>query len=177
MRAHLQRRVPSGFHRDRLADPVLTTSSLRSAGSAAGLRRKTRSESGQSIVEFALVVPLILVLVLVLVDFGKAMNYWLDLTRVANEGARLAVVSPSLPTESSIRARLLSNELRNGGTASVVDQADVDISGGCAVGDPVTVVLTSEYHWFDVPSWIPITGGGLVTIRGRATMRREQACP
>jgi Flp pilus assembly protein TadG len=121
-----------------------------------------------------MVVPLLCAIVLILVDFGKAMNYWLDLTRVANEGARLAAVNSPV-TEDSIRARLLSNELRNGGSGSVVAAADVDISvGGCEVGDPVTVEVSSDYHWVSFPDWIPIDGGGIFKIKGKATMRLEQ---
>jgi hypothetical protein len=124
-----------------------------------------RGESGQGIVEFALVVPFICVLVLVLVDFGKAMNYWLDLNRVANEVARVEAVNSPV-TESSIRGRLLSTELR--GDACV----NVAFPDGRDVGDRVDVELTSDYHWFDVPGWIPL--GGILTIKGRATMRLEQ---
>src|SRR4051812_34141815 len=56
---------------------------------AHGLRR----ESGQSVVEFGMVVPLLCALVLVFVDFGKSMNYWIDLTHVANQIARQAAVN------------------------------------------------------------------------------------
>jgi Flp pilus assembly protein TadG len=136
--------------------------------------RRVRDESGQSVVEFAMVVPLICAIVLILVDFGKAMNYWLDLNRVANEGARLAAVNSPV-TADTIRARLLSNELRNGGSDSVVAPADVAISvGGCNIGDPVTVELTSDYHWVSFPDWMPLGGGGILKIKGKATMRLEQ---
>lgn len=146
----------------------------RPSAAASPSRRNLRHESGQSVVEFAMVVPLICAIVLILVDFGKAMNYWLDLTRVANEGARLAAVNSPV-TADSIRARLLSNELRNGGSDSVVAPADVDISvGGCNVGDPVTVEVSSDYHWVSFPDWIPISGGGILKIKGKATMRLEQ---
>ena len=40
----------------------------------------TDDESGQALVEFALVLPLLLLLVLGMVDFGKAYNYWNDVT-------------------------------------------------------------------------------------------------
>lgn len=40
-----------------------------------------------------MVVPILCVLVLVLVDFGKGMNYWLDLNHVASDGARKAAVN------------------------------------------------------------------------------------
>jgi Flp pilus assembly protein TadG len=133
-----------------------------------------RDESGQSVVEFAMVVPLICAIVLILVDFGKAMNYWLDLTQVANEGARIAAVNGPV-TPDSIRARLKTVELRNGGGTSITAPTDVAICYTSAqVGEPVTVQLTSSYHWVSFPSWMPIVGGGLMTIKARATMRLEQ---
>jgi Flp pilus assembly protein TadG len=146
----------------------------RASAAASPPPRRVRDESGQSVVEFALIVPLVCAIVLILVDFGKAMNYWLDLQQVANEGARLAAVNSPV-TEDSIRARLKSNELRNGGSDSVVAPADVAISvGGCAIGDPVTVAITSDYHWVSFPDWMPLAGGGILTIKGKATMRLEQ---
>src|SRR5262245_33197214 len=152
----------------------MSTTDARTSAAACPSRRNLRRESGQSVVEFAMVVPLLCAFVLLLVDFGKAMNYWLDLTRGANEGARLAAVNSPV-TADTIRARLLSNELRNGGSDSVVAPADVDISvGGCNVGDPVTVEVSSDYHWVSFPDWIPIGDRGILKIQGKATMRLEQ---
>ena len=75
-------------------------------------------ESGQAVVEFAMVVPILCVLVLVLVDFGKGMNYWLDLNHVASEGARKAC--QQIPTAGEYQTYLLdrleTTELRAGGT-------------------------------------------------------------
>jgi Flp pilus assembly protein TadG len=133
-----------------------------------------KRESGQSVVEFALVVPLICVIVLILVDFGKAMSYWLDVTQVANEGARLAAVNGPV-TPDVIRARLKTTELRTGGGDSIASPADVAICYGAGqVGDPVTVTVSTGYHWVSFPSWVPIAGGGIMNIRGKATMRLEQ---
>ena len=64
----------------------------RSSGTPAVIS-KVRGESGQSAVEFALVVPILCVIVLAMVDFGKAMNYWLDLNHVASETVRKAAVN------------------------------------------------------------------------------------
>src|SRR5438067_9074985 len=55
--------------------------------------RRCRDERGVAVTEFALVLPLLLLLILGMIDFGKAINYWLDNTHLANEGARLAVVN------------------------------------------------------------------------------------
>ena len=45
-------------------------------------------ERGVALVEFALVLPLLLVLLLGMIDVGKAVNYWNDETHLANEAAR-----------------------------------------------------------------------------------------
>jgi Flp pilus assembly pilin Flp len=140
-----------------------------------GLRRLWRREDGQAVVEFAIVVPLIAAVVLILVDFGKAMNYWLDLTQVANEGARLAAVD-RLESADELTLRLKTSELQSGGTESMPAPAtpQVCVIGSGEVGDPVKVEMTSDYHWVSFPGWIPVVGGGVWKIKGSATMRLEQ---
>ena len=120
-----------------------------------------------------MVVPLLCMLVLVLVDFGKAMNYWLDLNHVAAEGARKAAVN-RFPTageyQTYIRARLETTELKNGGTASIPAGATIAIClpEGGDVGDPVTVQVAVDYDW------IPFISSDTFSVRGTATMRLEQ---
>jgi Flp pilus assembly pilin Flp len=161
----------------------LSPSAVLARGDAAGpidrrrrrLRRLWRREDGQAVVEFAIVVPLIAAIVLILVDFGKAMSYWLDLTQVANEGARLAAVD-RLGSAGELNARLKTRELQSGGTESLPDAAspEVCVIGSGQVGDAVKVEITSNYHWVSFPDWIPIVGGGIWNIKGSATMRLEQ---
>src|SRR5687768_13441458 len=57
------------------------------APAAAGRER----ERGQALVEFALIAPLFLMIVVGIIQFGIGLNYWLDLNRIANQGARWAV--------------------------------------------------------------------------------------
>lgn len=145
----------------------------RASGTPASVRSRLRDESGQGVVEFGLVVPLLCVLVLVLVDFGKAMNYWLDLNHVAAEGARKAAVN-RFPTaaeyQTYIRDRLETAELQAGGTDSIPTGATIAIClpEGGDVGDPVTVQVTVDYDW------IPFIPSADFNIRGTATMRLEQ---
>jgi hypothetical protein len=144
----------------------------RSSGAPAGLSRM-RGESGQAAVEFALVVPILCVIVLAMVDFGKAMNYWLDLNHVASETARKAAVN-AYPTageyQTHARDRLETTELRMGGTNDIPTAATVSIClpEGGDVGDPVTVQLAVGYHW------VPFIGSTDWGIKGTATMRIEQ---
>jgi Flp pilus assembly protein TadG len=49
-------------------------------------------ERGAAAVEFALLLPLLLLLVFGIVDFGRALNAQITLTQAAREGARLAAL-------------------------------------------------------------------------------------
>jgi Flp pilus assembly pilin Flp len=141
--------------------------------------RRAKDEDGAALVEFALVLPLLLVLLLGMLEFGKAFNYWIDATHLANQGARWAVVNRNPGTgtlQDYIQGQANTLELRDGGTPSIPagDEAEVCISfplGSSNVGDPVQVTVTATYHW------LPFVGDRIsstaVTISGSATMRLE----
>jgi Flp pilus assembly protein TadG len=135
-------------------------------------------EAGAALVEFALVLPILLVLLLGMLDFGKAFNYWIDQTHLANEGARWAVVNknpgPGGTLQDSMRLKANTTELLNGGTASVPDPVQVCVSfpnGSSNVGDPVKVTVSVDYNW------IPFIGNGIgigtSTLSASSTMRLE----
>jgi hypothetical protein len=136
-----------------------------------------RCEAGVALVEFALVLPLLLVILFGMLDFGKAFNYWIDQTHLANEGARWAVVNknPGGGTlQEYIQQQADTPELRNGGTSSVPGPLQICISfpnGSANVGDPVHVTASSTYNW------LPLLGNRIgiaqTTITGSATMRLE----
>jgi Flp pilus assembly protein TadG len=151
-------------------------------------------EGGVALVEFALVLPLVLVLLLGMIDVGKAVNYWNDETHLANEAARFAAVDSSptknpdgTPTVNSLKAAILNQadttELKNGGTSSLPageticiwfpNKATLASPDYFQIGQPVQVVLTAQYHWLGY-----LVGKGLLptsTFRATSTMRLEQA--
>lgn len=57
------------------------------------LFNKFKSENGQSVVEFGLIIPILLVFLLAILEFGWLLNAKITLTSAAREGARTAVVS------------------------------------------------------------------------------------
>lgn len=163
------------------------------------MRRSVNSnvndDSGTALAELALVLPLLLVLVLGMIDFGKAFNEWIDETHLANEAARLAAVNykpdsgyPVCPNADPtgglgcyIQRDTTVGELRGGrkGGAYAPQQngAQVCISfpnvghPTPVVGDPVEVVVTVDYKWLNyLTSWIKTP---MTRIRGKATMRLE----
>ncbi len=71
-----------------------------SAGSRR-LLRALRENKGQALVEFALVVPLMMLIVLAAADFGVAYNYKNDQTNMAAEALRYAEVNTCAPCGGS----------------------------------------------------------------------------
>jgi Flp pilus assembly protein TadG len=64
-------------------------------------RRRDKGEGGQSLVEFAFVLPIFLLVLFAIIDFGMAFHSWIAVTSSAREGGRLAAVHPSLEAEGS----------------------------------------------------------------------------
>ena len=127
-----------------------------------------------AIVEFALVLPILMLIVVAMLDFGRALNYWADTTHLSAEGARFAAVD-RIPDGTSLQTYLRehadSGELRGDvASDSVPDPVEVCVtSEGDDVGDPVEVSVSTTYHWISLLGIDAPT-----TITGRSTMRRER---
>jgi Flp pilus assembly protein TadG len=145
-------------------------------------------------VELALAIPILLIVVFGIVDFGRAVNYWNDENHLANLGARYAAVgnlpnygacstSTTLVSYLSCEAGLDSIELENGQSGSGV-QSPGAAGGVCVnvpnnnVGQPVQVKVSAAYKWLSLPK---VLGGSFSfpssTLNGTATMRLEAPLP
>jgi Flp pilus assembly protein TadG len=160
------------------------------------LARLRRDERGTALAELALVMPVVLLVLLGMIDFGKAVNYWIDNTHLANEGARLAAVNNN-------PASTLACSSGAGATLQdyILQQAETVEQRGCAqgtqrsthstkvaicfyngstgnstatpvVGDTVEVLVTYDYDWL---RGFPFPGNPSTTITGKAAMRLEAA--
>jgi hypothetical protein len=130
-----------------------------------------RSESGQSLVEFALILPLFMLLVIGMADFGTAFNQSNTLNHVAAEGARMAAVNINPGGSTQTLQQYLAAQGPNNGTG-----VTVCIEGTGKAGDPVKVVASSTYNFFGIVSdAIGGSGAGSKSLKGRATQRSEAA--
>jgi len=157
--------------------------------------RLCRDERGTSLTEMALVLPVLLVLILGMIDFGKAVNYWIDQTHLANEGARMAMVNnnPGSGAGQNLQQYILNQtetaEQRGcqptgaQGTQRSPHCASVDICfykasdgslytsrASATVGDTVEVIVRYDYDWL---RGFPFPGNPMTTITGRSAMRLE----
>ena len=68
------------------------------------MRRFHRRGRGQALVEFALIAPLFILILLAVFDLGRGVFMYTSITNAAREGARLAIVNQDVAT---IRDRLV----------------------------------------------------------------------
>jgi Flp pilus assembly protein TadG len=128
---------------------------------------RIRNETGQAVVEFALVVPLLVALLLLIVGFARVFNEYNDLNQMAADGARFAAVG-NFPGASA----LLANADTPLSKAATI--AGPTYSGGsCTVGGTVTVTATAQAKL--IP-FLPYVNAVLPNLSGTAQMRVEQ-CP
>ena len=121
-------------------------------------KSKLRNEKGASAVEFALVLPIFIMLVFGIFQFGIAFNNWIAITHAAREGARLAVVG-----------QYDEQRVRDSAPSVAIESISVSGQDG-AVGDPVTVIVAGNVLNIN----IPFAGNWPVTLRSTAVMRLEQ---
>jgi Flp pilus assembly protein TadG len=140
-----------------------------------------QSQRGAVAVEFALIVPLFLLLLLGMFDFGKAFNYWIDGTHLSHEGVRFAAVGknpgPGATLAESIKQRADTDELVNGGDSVSGTRVCVRFPDGTSrVGDPVEVEVEFTYKFLP---YITSIASDLTstTVTNTSTMRLEQDPP
>jgi Flp pilus assembly protein TadG len=138
---------------------------------------RIRGESGQTAVEFAVILPLVIVVIFALADFGRALFMYLEAEHAASDAARVAAVDTTPPAgmtlQNYLKQQLVFGELGSGSgkTAGAQGAAKlcINLPGGSDRGDPVNVTVSNTFNW--------VPGGvipGSVTIAGSATMRIEQ---
>jgi Flp pilus assembly protein TadG len=125
-------------------------------------------------VEFALVVPIFLLLLLGIVEFARAWNVYQVLTDAAREGARRAVVADPDTTPDTIVAVIK----RAGARASItIEDADITLSGFYdGQGEPSTVRVEYEHElrWVGVLMGL-LSGERTLTFVTETTMRNEDS--
>ncbi|MCL5985847.1 MAG: pilus assembly protein [Actinobacteria bacterium] len=119
-----------------------------------------KGENGASAVEFAIILPLLVVLIFGIVEFGIAYNNYLAITHAAREGARVAAVDLTNPD--------LENIIRERAYPVTPDVISVSTPEGVKIGDPVVVEITYTIH-----IEIPFVGSWDIPLTSRATMRLE----
>ncbi|MGZ4315021.1 MAG: TadE/TadG family type IV pilus assembly protein [Gaiellaceae bacterium] len=143
------------------------------------LRALRREERGTALVEFALIAPLLFLLLFGIIDFGRALNYYNEVTQLAGQGARAAAVNRNpdgtpITSGSSLQNQLVTKytaqpELKNGEIVCITQLPKV-------VGDPVTVKVSYQFHFLPLVGAAAHALGGL-TLSATQTERAEAVPP
>jgi Flp pilus assembly protein TadG len=107
-------------------------------------RQKGHFERGAAAVEMALVMPLLILMVMGIIDFGRIFNGEIQLSQAAREGARVAALGfPEDPDVITRTRAALNNPAFQGGTATI-SVAVVDASGNAVAHPSGNVCVTSD---------------------------------
>jgi len=132
--------------------------------------KRARRERGQSIVETALVLPILLVVVMATIDFGWALRSYVVITNAAREGAREGVVGTS---ETGIKDRVVAK------ADGLLETADVTVTNAqSAPGTELSVRVDHDYEFISpLGSLLGFLTGGSVPnslpLSSTTTMRVE----
>lgn len=156
-RAVLRGRLISGAASASVPDDLPTRSrtslSARPARPVGSTRRDRRRKSrGQSMAEFAMTVPMALLMVLFGLDFGRVFLGWVALNNAAREAANYAAMNPTAwtsPFNFAVQAeyaRLVNTEAQ--GINCVVESPvpDPSFPSGTSLGAPASVELTCDFE-------------------------------
>lgn len=142
-----------------------------------------RRQRGQSLVEFALIVPVLLLLFMSVFDFGRAIYAFNSVSNAAREGARVAIVDqtvvsgvPRAATEAANQATALGLD------ASDTDDVDVqyltpDLGSACPSRDLGCVAQVRVQYQFQAIT--PIIGSivGPITVGSTTQIPIERTNP
>jgi Flp pilus assembly protein TadG len=142
---------------------------------------RVRCERGAELIEFALTLPILLLVVLGIIEFGFVFREYEVVTNAAREGARIAV----LPTYTLADAE---DRVDTYLTASGLDPADATVRTVLATDPAIVLPSGACLQTYTTTLWYPheitFLGGimgyfgetfGTLTLKATSTMRTETA--
>ncbi len=144
---------------------------------------KAKRQEGASAVEFAIILPLLLILVFGIIEFSILFYDKAMITNASREGARVGIVyqyqdgGPNHPDDTEIAAAIaqyVQNHLISFGASSVVSTTIT--RAGDSPGDSLTVTVNYEYNFLVFDSLLSLVGGSLsngISLDAVTVMRME----
>lgn len=122
------------------------------------LRRRASNELGAAMVEMAIVLPLLMVLVFGIIEYGRLYNAQITLTHAAREGVRDYAIHQDWDQAKSTASQAISNTLPG--------PLGFPSPPPCVPGEPTQMNLTYPFT-----IRIPFVGDDLLTITAVGVMR------
>ncbi|TLM85467.1 pilus assembly protein [Pseudarthrobacter sp. NamE2] len=120
------------------------------------------SERGAAAVEFAILLPLLLMLVLGTIEFGRAYNAQITLTNAARDGVRVMAIAND-PTAAKTAAKNAAASV-----STSISDADITLSTNvCSTGNQVTLSINHNLSTITgIAGPFPMTGKGVMLCGG-----------
>jgi len=142
--------------------------------------RLRRDDRGVALMEMALTLPLLLLISVGILEFGRAFQTWQIVTNAAREGARVAVlpgISDSMVT-ARVNEYIQAGVLDAGVTPAVTINRTASISFGTGTATGSQVVVSYPFKFMVLHSVAQLFGnsnplGNDFTMAASATMRNE----
>ena len=140
-------------------------------------RRAWVREEGQGLVEFAIILPMLLLLLLGMIEFGLILYNQHVITNASREGARYGIVVHNprrTPEEIEIVVdEYLANNLVTFGSitepTTIIDPVE---TSGALFGEDLSVDVSFHYDFLVFPNFLGDLFGGL-DLRAHTTMKYE----
>lgn len=130
---------------------------------------RNRSQRGTALIEFALVLPFIILLTFIVVDLSRAFMIKATVEQSAREGARMLAADTTM-SAAEIRVKAVT-------TAAGIDPKTVTVEfvRGASKGDPITCNVQTSFQWLypGLFNFLGLLGGNTVTVSGANTCYRE----
>jgi Flp pilus assembly protein TadG len=126
--------------------------------------RQRQADRGAAAVEFALIVPLLLVVLFAIIDLGWVFNQQLSVTAAAREGARYFAVHTADSGAQAVAEDLVVDLLSQTPTITYESTCSDD-----ATDDKLTMVV--EIPLTDLTGWLAVIAPDDATLRGVGSMR------
>ncbi|WP_243124594.1 TadE family protein [Clostridium sp. AWRP] len=128
--------------------------------------KNLKNEKGQALVEFAMILPILLLLVMGIVQFGMVINSYLTIENASREGARAGIIGS---TDEEIRYLIAA-------TSPNLDPKNLTVTitpdeSSRRSGDSLIVKVTYKYN-LTVPI-ISSLFNNVIELNGQTTMRVE----
>ncbi len=128
-------------------------------------KKLRRSKRGQSLVEIALILPILLIILFGIMEFGRVFHSYLVITHAAREGARYGIISKD--------AAQIKQKVQDASPGITLDLSDIDVnpSTNLTAGVPLTISVEYQLDLF-TPVLADIIPNPIV-ISTSSTMRVE----
>jgi Flp pilus assembly protein TadG len=125
-----------------------------------------KKQKGQALVEFAIILPIVILVLMAILEFGIMLNTYLKIENAAREGARAGIVGKSY-TEIGTLVTTISPSLNSSKMSVVITPTEAQRKSGG------TLTVKVNYNYETMLPIISSIIGDSIILRSETSMRIE----